>query len=205
MKQRIRRRIQPSSSSSTLGDSVIRKFPVPRTINLAFLFIDLQPKTPFKKLNTPRHHPLACLPRLHVNIAFVGISAKPVASRFQKLVPPVQQHVGQQRRKRSALWHAFLPLGNHTIGHQPFFNNATRRCRCLRLTVPLVTSRNGLAPPSSRACWSHNEKKPWVTRLLKRIDFRRRFKPRNQARRWAGQTAVPYMAVDPSSSSIRSS
>ncbi len=72
---------------------VTKELTLPRAANRALVLIHLQLQLLLQVAGDRRQHPLACSPRLHINVAIIGVSAKRVTAPFQFLVQIVEQDV----------------------------------------------------------------------------------------------------------------
>lgn len=72
-------------------------------------FVDLKLQAAIQ-LPEQCHHPLARLSATHIDVAVIGVARKAVASRLQRLVHLVEQHVGKQGAQYAAYDLAYFSL-----------------------------------------------------------------------------------------------
>jgi len=80
--------------------------------------VDLQMES-FVELRQARQHPFAHPAAAHIYVAVVRVTNKAVAPSLQFPIHLVEQHVGQERRQRSALRRPLVARHDHAAIHDP--------------------------------------------------------------------------------------
>ena len=105
--------------------AVAEKLPARHAPHRGFAVIDLQMQTLIAAPQSGQY-PFARALTAHIDIAVIGVTYKALTVALQHPIHFVQQHIGQQRRQRSALRRPLVARADHAVIHDAATHDAVK-------------------------------------------------------------------------------